>query len=68
MHITPPRSTSPPQCANPHTRLLHRAQGALHRRDTLIVRTSANLSEESLEVVRLEPRGGILEALSTNRR
>jgi len=65
---SPPGSCSPPGSTNPDTRLLHRAESTLDGSDTDIVGASTDLTEEALEVVRLEPGGSISQALGTNSR
>ena len=67
-HVSPPRARSPPERANPDVARLHGAERALHGGNARRVRARADLAEEALEVVLLEPRGRVLEALAADRR
>ena len=66
-HVAPPRVCCPPERAKPHARLLHLAERTLDSRDARRVRSSADLAEEALEVILLQQRGRVLEALRADR-
>ena len=67
-HVTPPRARGPPECPQPHARLLHLAERALHCGDALRVVACTDLAEEALEASLLEPLRRGLKTLRTNRR
>ena len=66
-HVAPPRARGPPERAEPHARLLHLAERALDGGDARRVRACADLAEEALEVVLLQPRGRVLQAFCAYR-
>lgn len=65
-HVTPPWASSPPGSTNPNAGLLHSTKSTLNSRDTGRVGAGTDLTQESLEVVVLEPLSGSLDTLSTD--
>jgi len=64
--VSPPRSSTPVNKANPHATLLHTAKSTLDGRNASVVRASAHLSKDTLEVVLLEPVSCCADAFSTD--
>ena len=62
-HVVPPRGSGLLEWAEPHARLLHLTKRALDRGDARCVRARADLAKEALEVVLLQLRGRVLDAL-----
>ena len=65
-YVTPPWASSPPESTDPNTGLLHGAKSTLDSGDTSRVGTGTELTQESLEVVILEPLSSSLETFSTD--